>query len=171
MKRGHLATVDGRRGRMRDVRRLLGIFPNVATALSVVMCVAVGAAWWASYSTYIATSFNPDLSPPRILEIENGNVSYGRTIFYGAGWNGLVVQNYPLRTRCATLFAWAAAIPLSRFVLLCVRGGLAFYARHLAPRPGHCRACGYDLRATPGRCPECGAVPNAQDARPGGADG
>lgn len=51
--------------------------------------------------------------------------------------------------------------PLILFALLPVGRNLLWHRRRRRIAARICPACGYDLRATPDRCPECGAVPAA----------
>ena len=56
---------------------------------------------------------------------------------------------------------WAAAAPAAVLPLMSIAGAIARYRRRRPAAGGRCASCGYDLRATPERCPECGALPAA----------
>ena len=55
----------------------------------------------------------------------------------------------------AASFCWIAVLPPL------VNGKAHGYLRQILA--GCCANCGYDLRATPGRCPECGKIPRSGD--------
>ena len=70
----------------------------------------------------------------------------GAKVAIGGSW-------YQQRQRIYSVPHWFAAL------VLAIPPALWFWRRLRRPAPGTCLSCGYDLRATPGRCPECGAIP------------
>jgi hypothetical protein len=85
--------------------------------------------------------------PPSVLSASAFHGSYERSEWPAVAKTYLkltfIVPYWPL----AAMFGLAPTIWICRYVV-----------RRSHRRSGRCPSCGYDLRATPDRCPECGAA-------------
>jgi hypothetical protein len=61
-------------------------------------------------------------------------------------------SGFSLEISTLDVLALSLVLPVGRYA------GSLWRGRRCRTRPGLCPICGYDLRATPDRCPECGTV-------------
>ena len=141
--------------------------------LSLAMCVLTCVMWVRSYLAY------------EVIDIHLRN----QEILIGAPAGGVVVYSFEKPRRVARKFEYRSwpfpagfdallntmlgfhassmgeaamiAVPFWFLLLLTLVTPLVRWRLSGPHAAGLCRDCGYDLRATPERCPECGAVPSA----------
>ena len=177
---------DCRLRRFSTMRRLILWGFNLSAAVSALLLIGICVLWIRSYRVSSADYFEwsrdagvpPEHPDPTVVPMnadswvkfyaayerwDRNNLkfhiranrdaiqAFGRQPFFGYPRNSFNV-NLPYLALMPAL-AFLPALRLTRLML----------ARHARSRhPWACRACSYDLRATPNRCPECGTVPKSK---------
>ncbi len=72
---------------------------------------------------------------------------------FGYASKTVMLKEGPVQDIRVVVPAWSVLIIT---LVLPVSRGVGWYRQRRKPREGCCKKCGYDLRATPERCPECG---------------
>jgi hypothetical protein len=160
------------------VRRLVRVLVDVASVASLVLCVATGVLWVRSYRACDRIVF---CGSERALALtsERGALDFSdlpqQWVNRPVGWSWMTGELRPLPIqrppfgfraddngtswgRCTFAYAphAAACVALGILPALAVPRLVGRYRRARRSARSLCVSCGYDLRATPDRCPECG---------------
>jgi hypothetical protein len=121
---------------------------TVLSALSLVLCVAATVLGLVSVALDEPTlaARRVATSRERAIRLAPGEIRVDRQRGGGSASHGY---------RLGPIALWSAALPFLWLADRLVAGRRPRFGRR------KCQQCGYDLRATPGRCPECGAMPTA----------
>ena len=124
------------------------ILLNAVTVLSLILCMAAIVLWVRSCyrEDHIALSqgiggYLFDSSDGAVVVFKYDSIDPATGRFYVSGLPRFLVPY------------WSVALLT---LLPSVAWIVTWFRRRRSPRAGLCPACGYDLRATPDRCPECG---------------
>jgi hypothetical protein len=134
-------------GRLKRIRRTA---LDIATGASAVFCVASIALWtrsnWGDRGQFTLHG--------RLWTWSSRHGSFAVTQFPGALW----APPPMMRFSCDYWF-----LTLTTLLLPVWRWRTQWRHKPTPTGAVPCAHCGYDLRATPARCPECGNVPSPQD--------
>ena len=108
---------------------------NILTVVSLVLCLATVALWVRSYFDVDSARFGGD---------------YGVAVMHQRGKVWMIMASGHVAVP-----HWAIAGALAMLPLFLIP---ARWKERRRRHRGLCTTCGYDLRATPNQCPECGSV-------------
>ena len=152
---------------------------NLVTGLSLSACVLACVLWASSYFTAISL-YRQDAGVNRSLMSDSGmfvfseqyfpdsaDFSWRRSHNQPGGWGGAHLRrDWYGRFRFGSRQAWVpwwsacaalALLPACRLICRAAVAADRILGERRRAREGLCPTCAYDLRATPGRCPECGS--------------